>query len=134
MKLEAGKRYVTRDGQITGPLKFRHHPFPFSGELPNGQTMEWTEEGRYFSSTHLSPRDIIAEVPALTLAPPLFQAEIARLRNTILDNQQILGEPKILVNAPGEIKWGPSHCTCEMHGPTGLMAVGCTCGAMKETA
>jgi hypothetical protein len=25
-------------------------------------------------------------------------------------------------------------CTCEMHGPTGLMAVGCTCGAMKETA
>jgi hypothetical protein len=128
MKLEAGKRYVTRDGQITGELELspQPQPFLFSGYC-HGVKMEWTEEGYFFSSAHQSPHDIIAEVPAL---PALFKAEIDRQRNIILDNQRLLGEPKILVNAPGEIKGCPNPCTCEMHGPTGLLAVGCTCGAI----
>ncbi len=132
MKLEVGKRYITRDGLMTSPLErpTPPRPFPFAGNLPDGQKMEWSEEGYFFSSAHQSPHDIIAEAPALFMDPALFKAEIDRLQNTILDSQRILGEPNILVNAPGEIKWGPSHCTCEMHGPIGLLAVGCTCGAI----
>jgi NTP pyrophosphatase (non-canonical NTP hydrolase) len=70
MKLEVGKRYLTRDGRATTPLReHAHEDFPFIAEMePHGAEC-WTADGRYFSdSPNTYPEDLVAELPELQLA------------------------------------------------------------------
>lgn len=47
MKLEYGKRYVMRNGKITGPVKRTGNPeYPFTAENLNYMPVTWTEYGR----------------------------------------------------------------------------------------
>lgn len=55
MKIEAGKYYLTRDGQKVGPMKYRWHDMvAYNGEVwwrDDGSVIKWKE----------GPRDLVAE-------------------------------------------------------------------------
>jgi len=56
MKLEIGKRYIRRDGSVTGPLEYRvPHTFPFNCEM-----FSYKEDGVYNYEPG-SPQDLISE-------------------------------------------------------------------------
>lgn len=62
MKLEAGKVYVTRKGEVVGPLEnFIHPSYPFSVR-ENGVPVLWTESGSYWISGEENPNDIISKL------------------------------------------------------------------------
>lgn len=69
MKLEVGKRYLTRDGRVTGPLQCRpSKKYPFMIENKDG-FWAWMSDGSYFSADTPHCRDLVAEAPAPDLAP-----------------------------------------------------------------
>lgn len=74
MKLEVGKRYVRRDGKVTGPLGFRTSiAWPFYDTL--NVFAAWTEDGRC-SIGGPSDFDLVAEYTPVVEAfprPNLFQ-------------------------------------------------------------
>jgi hypothetical protein len=60
MKLEVGKYYKDRTGEVYGPLRFQscsRHTFWFLAEGGS-----WTEEGTYWSNGRSSQSDLIQEV------------------------------------------------------------------------
>ena len=58
MKLEAGKKYIRRDGKVVGPLEYRsyakHWPFYFDGHT-------WTINGMNVDSYTNVSSDLVAE-------------------------------------------------------------------------
>lgn len=73
MKIEAGKRYVRRDGEITAALVPNDERYPFRdgrGEL--GSAQAWTSDGSYWYDGDSSEYDIVSEYvepsPAYTFA------------------------------------------------------------------
>lgn len=49
MKIEKNKRYVTRDGRVTSPLRVEPEPIagqPWTAEL-DGVTRNWSPDGRW---------------------------------------------------------------------------------------
>ena len=66
LKLEVGKRYVTRDGRVTAPLDrdgFETYPFT------DGDFCTWTEHGTVFHSKK-DRDDLVAEVDIKILGIP----------------------------------------------------------------
>ncbi len=63
MKLEYGKRYVMRNGKITGPVKRGVlEDYPFTAENPDYMPVTWTEYGRQSIDTLTdSSADIVSE-------------------------------------------------------------------------
>jgi len=60
MKLEPGKRYVTREGEVTGPLyKNDSEGWPFVGRV-DGFNLSWRESGRYIRGRE-SAQDLVSE-------------------------------------------------------------------------
>lgn len=64
MKLEIGKHYLTRDGQITGPLtKNEFDPlgaFPFMSDGDNRRHFH-TKSGGHYALGNISKHDLVAE-------------------------------------------------------------------------
>lgn len=78
LKLEAGKRYVTRDGRLTDPLRstaVASSRFPFGGTLTStGQFFMWTDNGNFYNTKEQRELDILEEYSApLDLSNPLSQ-------------------------------------------------------------
>jgi NTP pyrophosphatase (non-canonical NTP hydrolase) len=84
MKLEYGKKYVTRNGAVVGPMgpndqgydevyAFVH--MPSVGRI-KGWTPAWTADGKYWASSEVSEDDLVAE--SLD-PPPLFAHSVAAL-------------------------------------------------------
>ena len=65
MKIELGKRYVMRNGNITPPLratKLKGTLYPFIADLPDVIGIsEWSVEGFRYSEKYKSEYDLIAE-------------------------------------------------------------------------
>jgi hypothetical protein len=63
MKIEAGKRYRTRDGRIAIIYTTAHaHPqYPIAGAIGN-ELVDWTESGRFGVRTGDDDGDLVAEV------------------------------------------------------------------------
>lgn len=62
MQLEVGKRYVTRDGNVTSPLVRIPGLYPFQGVV--GEKIDqdtWKEDGGYYSDGGYSEWDLVAE-------------------------------------------------------------------------
>lgn len=74
MELEDGKRYVQRNGAVTGPLVEIHNgePYPFEERDGSGG---WTRGGRYFGVED-DPRDLVA-----LYEEPAPKARMLRLKN-----------------------------------------------------
>lgn len=62
LKLEAGKRYTTKDGLISTPLSIdnNHSIYRFGGKI-NDEYVTWTENGRYYIPGGLYELDLVAE-------------------------------------------------------------------------
>lgn len=65
MKIQVGKRYVTRDGRVTGKVKsndtdFIRERYPFAVEL-DGDGLDITEEGYFIEKHSPSEYDLIKE-------------------------------------------------------------------------
>lgn len=61
MKIEAGKRYIRRDGVITGPLTFNENDwegYPFQDPVSGS---DYTGNGRYWYEGGDSDEDLILE-------------------------------------------------------------------------
>lgn len=64
MKIEAGKKYVLRNGVVVGPLVATGDTqFPFAAEDAHGRVRDWRGDGRYAENGAVHSRDIIAEYP-----------------------------------------------------------------------
>lgn len=136
MKLENGKAYVTRDGKHTvivrGPLP---GPYPYDGAVA-GRPAEWDADGFFFVAGMPNDLDLVTEADPnsygaikATRAKQILDRSAAEnhmadaLRHALAPNGYSDPSP-----VPAIVQSTPL-CTCEMHGPQGLMAVGCTCGA-----
>jgi hypothetical protein len=130
MKLQAGCFYLTRDGQIVGPLteQLNRQPWIFCAKV-NGRDAEWLPDGNFYNDGLNHPLDLVSEapprlIPALTANNAIgLSAAYQRALSEIKRNQEILGTPKITV-----VSTRAAVCTCPLHGPTGLLARGCQCG------
>lgn len=59
MRIEAGKQYVRRDGDVTGPMKKRDsYAFPFTDPLTE---ITYTADGSVWTTWGESPEDLVAE-------------------------------------------------------------------------
>lgn len=129
MKLENGKAYVTRDGKHTvivrGPLP---GPYPYDGAVA-GRPAEWDADGFFFVAGMPNDLDLVAEVGAATAGFSSGRALALAERNHTFRITPHLVLPTPQYDALQAALSTPPVCTCEMHGPQGLMAVGCTCGA-----
>lgn len=69
MKIEIGKKYVTRGGEVVGPIEeygsFKH---PFFAPYP--KCISYTSEGFEFNERGNSPNDLVAEYVPLKFTPP----------------------------------------------------------------
>lgn len=46
---EVGKKYITRGGEVVGPVQFNQHlSFPYYGVLEGGNIASWTDTGSYW--------------------------------------------------------------------------------------
>lgn len=71
MKLEVGKKYLTRDGVVVHIHNYAvGRPFPWEGRVVEGVGVmagvgvTWTEDGRYWADTSVSsPYDLVARHP-----------------------------------------------------------------------
>jgi len=63
MILQVGKRYVTRDGNKTGPLRARWSiDYPFEATLEDEfESRSWTRDGKFYPYAKDSPFDLVAE-------------------------------------------------------------------------
>lgn len=138
MKLESGKAYVTRDGKHTvivrGPYAGR---YPYDGAVA-GRPAEWDADGFFFVAGMPNDLDLVTEAdPNSYGALKATLAQQIRDRsadeNHMADALRYATAPGPVLVAGGTLTYTPDTrtplCTCEMHGPQGLMAVGCTCGA-----
>lgn len=71
MKLEAGKKYRLRSGEVVGPLENRGGgTYPFCWVSLGGHLLTWTPEGNYDLGEIGSTDDIVSEVekePSISL-------------------------------------------------------------------
>ncbi len=91
LKLEVGKRYVLRNGQITGPLQLRDGDFssyfPFKCSVLGHS---WKPYGEYDGYGHCSsPEDIVAEYVETTAAPQLTDEQVVARFNELVKNGRI---------------------------------------------
>lgn len=71
MKLEVGKRYKNRDGNITRIIVFNENlPLPFGDEFGN----TYTSCGKYYSVDEFSYNDLIEEVS--TIVPNISNRDV----------------------------------------------------------
>jgi len=71
MKLEVGKTYKTRNGEVVVIKDFnKSFGWPFVGVLL-GEDHLWSESGNWASGAYTHPLDIVSEVIALPPSPPL---------------------------------------------------------------
>ena len=80
MKLEYGKRYVTRDGQLTGPLEkscMSDYPFTSNVSTWDGK-FSWNSSGSQSAYDNESPVDIVSEYCTTVCEEPA--PEVKRLQ------------------------------------------------------
>jgi len=89
MKLEAGKTYLTRDGDVTGPLRATYHSHYMWQSPIDGRT--WTNEGRIYADLSMgtSPGDIRSEVIPASEAPTRLAHPHAELIKLWADGAEI---------------------------------------------
>lgn len=60
---QPGKRYVTRSGKVTGPIRHDNDlEYPFGAEIEDtGNPYFWTVVGSYYSDREPHPLDLVAE-------------------------------------------------------------------------
>lgn len=64
IKLQEGKRYVTRNGEVTGPLERNHHKvsrYQFMEKLESNDYRNWTDAGHFWNNKIDHDLDIISE-------------------------------------------------------------------------
>lgn len=92
MKLEIGKRYVRRDGVITGPLvanpEWLRSIFPFLN--PDGWGL-YTEDGRFVSALPDHRLDIVDEYPeqSESLSTPVHSDLESRILNALRESVRL---------------------------------------------
>jgi hypothetical protein len=70
MKLQAGRRYVRRDGQVTGPLEGEDGLFNSPKSQPEYRTYNEANDGFYYESKAPQPEDLVAEWSAPVYVEP----------------------------------------------------------------
>jgi len=86
MKIEIGKRYVTRDGNITYPMEPYHHGnYEFRARMPNGDWEVYTEYGNYWASCDVSHFDLISEYKPTMTKGYKYYTDNADLRQFLVD-------------------------------------------------
>ena len=84
IKLEVGKRYVDRNGNIWGPLALSDAAmFPYV--CTRKPEMSWTYSGRFSSTIYDAPNDLIALAPDEATEQP---DELATLRERVRDLEE----------------------------------------------
>jgi hypothetical protein len=82
MKIEEGKYYRTRDGQIVGPMQRRDHQSPYNWADLNHC---WTDNGRFSLSPRENNYDLISEVYVSDTPPSDALKTEAELRQMMRD-------------------------------------------------
>ena len=79
MKLEVGKRYVTRIGKVTSKMEPLYDCYPFMAWVDGYGGISWTNDGHYLSDKKEHELDIVAEYkePAKVEAPINYKAQLA---------------------------------------------------------
>ena len=96
MKLEVGKRYVARNGDVTEPLRLKggdELDHPYAGKVGDAFA-SWTEDGAWFyDMKNEEELDLVAEFvePVLTLTPQP-QADLAWKLRTWAEENYMQGE------------------------------------------
>lgn len=96
MKLEVGKRYITRTGRTTGELWVNGSAtFPFRGRIGSKELI-WTLEGRRSLSNHMDGDDLVAEYhePAPSLMDTISAGQNERAaKNREMIKRMLDGQP-----------------------------------------
>jgi hypothetical protein len=79
MKLEVGKRYVTRGGKVTSKMEPLYDCYPFMAWVDGYGGISWTNDGHYLSDKKEHELDIVAEYkePVKVEAPINYKAQLA---------------------------------------------------------
>lgn len=113
MKLEVGKRYVTRKGEVTSPLERSNivgvsdDGYPFMAEV-DSDLYTWTVDGCFYASTALCDRDLVEEysepvpdAPISSVDPVAEKLDVViALLGVIAENVAKLANPPMIVKSP----------------------------------